>query len=170
MIGAEATPQRPQRRPRRGLARQAATGAREALTPLRHAVLSAIRAAGHPLGAYELIARLEGKLGRRVGPPTVYRSLDHLCRAGLVVRLESLNAFKARNDPAAPRGDAIFICGDCRGAQEVGTPQLSGLLDRSAVGLGFRIERRILEIGGTCARFLADAAAKATPSCEKVLP
>jgi Fur family zinc uptake transcriptional regulator len=170
MIGAEANPQRPQRRPRRGLARQAATEAREALTPLRHAVLSAIRAAGRPLGAYELIARLEGKLGRRVGPPTVYRTLDHLCRAGLVVRLESLNAFMARNDPAAPRGDAIFICGDCRSAQEVVNPQLRGLLEHNAMGLGFRIERRIVEIEGTCARCLADADAEATRMCEKVLP
>jgi Fur family zinc uptake transcriptional regulator len=170
MIGAEANPQRPKRRPRRGLARRAATEGSASLTPLRHAVLSAIRAAGHPLGAYELIARLEGKLGRRVRPPTVYRSLDHLCRAGLVVRLESLNAFMARNDPAAPRGNAIFICGDCRSAQEVVNPQLSGLLDHNAMGLRFRIARRIVEIEGTCARCIADANAKATPICEKVLP
>jgi Fur family zinc uptake transcriptional regulator len=170
MIGADATPQQPQRRPRPGLARQAATEASASLTPLRHAVLSAIRAAGRPLGAYELIARLEGKLGRRVGPPTVYRTLDHLCRAGLVVRLESLNAFMARTDPTAPRGDAIFICGDCRSAQEVVNPQLSGLLDHNAMELGFRIKRRVVEIEGTCARCMAAANANATPNREKVLP
>ncbi|HWX46929.1 MAG TPA: transcriptional repressor [Roseomonas sp.] len=125
------------------------------LTPLRSAVLCAIRAARAPLGAYALIEQLEVSLGRRVAPPTVYRSLDYLCRKGLVARLESRNAFLARIDPGAPLGDAFFICGRCGAAEEVGSPGVSGLLSHSAGSLGFRIERSVIELEGTCARCLA---------------
>jgi Fur family zinc uptake transcriptional regulator len=132
-------------------------------------VLDAIQAAGTPVGAYDIIETLKAKLGRRVAPPTVYRSLDYLRRRGLITRLESLNAFMARSDPAIPLGDAIFICGRCGIAEEVGTPHLTGLLDRSAFNLGFRIERRVVELEGTCARCLAVTGAEPTTSCDEAI-
>jgi Fur family zinc uptake transcriptional regulator len=171
MIAAKVAAERPQRRvggpP---IAQQASDSSPIGLTPLRGAVLDAVQAAGVPVGAYELIPQLQARLGRRVAPPTVYRSLNYLCRTGLVTRLESLNAYMARSDPASPRGDAIFICGKCGVAKEVGTPRLSGLLDRSAVGLGFRIERRVIELEGTCARCLAVTTAAPTAPCTETVP
>ncbi|MCZ8147704.1 MAG: transcriptional repressor, partial [Roseomonas sp.] len=55
-------------------------------------VLGVLRAAaGQALTAYEVLARLEA-VGVR-GPQTVYRALDALRQAGLVHRIESINAF-----------------------------------------------------------------------------
>jgi Fur family zinc uptake transcriptional regulator len=169
MTAAKAASGRPQRRLECQPTPEGPQRAPIALTPLRGAVLAAVQAAGVPVGAYELIEKLQAKLGRRVAPPTVYRSLDYLRRRGLITRLASLNAYIARRDPAAPGGEAIFICGECGIAAEVGAPRLNGLLDRSAVGLGFRIERRVIELEGTCARCLAVIGSKPTTPFDQAI-
>jgi Fur family zinc uptake transcriptional regulator len=157
MVAAEAPVEQHARTPEpmRGMATvQAADG----LTPIRRAVLGVVKAARAPLGAYEVMTQLAGALGRPVAPPTVYRSLDYLCRIGLVVRLESKNAFVARRNPQAPPADAYFICGQCGVAEEATNPSLGSVIDHSAVALGFRIERRVVEMAGTCARCQTTAA------------
>lgn len=41
-------------------------------------------AAGKPISAYDLLPRMERRLGKRVAPLTVYRSLVFLVDLGLV--------------------------------------------------------------------------------------
>ena len=64
----------------------------ERLTPLRRQVLELIWRGHSPVGAYDLLAMLQDERGR-VAPPTIYRTLDFLCRQGFVHRLDSLQAF-----------------------------------------------------------------------------
>jgi Fur family zinc uptake transcriptional regulator len=61
------------------------------LTPMRRQVLEVLLASHQPLGAYEIIDRLNG----RPAPITVYRALDFLKDNSLVHRIESRNAFVA---------------------------------------------------------------------------
>ena len=56
-------------------------------------VLAALRRCGKPASAYDLIDDL--KPDGVKAPPTVYRALGRLIEAGLVHRLELLNAFVA---------------------------------------------------------------------------
>lgn len=58
------------------------------MTLLRRTVPDMLRQAPHPLSACDLPPRLDSALGRRIAPPTVYRALDFLCRAGLAARIE----------------------------------------------------------------------------------
>src|SRR6476469_11113771 len=53
------------------------------LTPVRRQVLEALAGTHQPIGAYELIERLEDEGGRRPAPITVYRALDFLLEQGL---------------------------------------------------------------------------------------
>ena len=67
------------------------------LTALRRAVLEIVWASHAPIGAYEILDRLQtarradNDEPARAAPPTVYRALDFLLEHGLAHRIESLN-------------------------------------------------------------------------------
>ncbi|MHA1109066.1 MAG: transcriptional repressor, partial [Alphaproteobacteria bacterium] len=62
------------------------------LTDLRRRVLELIWDRHEPVRAYDLLDQL--RAGRRsAAPPTIYRALDFLLEAGLIHRIESLNAY-----------------------------------------------------------------------------
>ena len=63
------------------------------LTPLRRRVLELVWAGHGPVGAYDLLQALAEGDARAVQPPTVYRALEFLREAGLVHRIDTLNAF-----------------------------------------------------------------------------
>ena len=71
--------------------------ARDNLTPNQSKVLAKLEAASGPLSAYALLDQLRDDGFR--APLQVYRALESLVGAGLVHRLESMNAFV----PAAAR-------------------------------------------------------------------
>lgn len=128
-------------------------------TPIRRAVLEALWAAEEPVGAYDLIRRLESRLVRRFSPPTVYRALEFLLEQRLVSRIETRNAFVPRVHPEHEPACAFFICETCGTSAEVDNPQVEALFETDAAGLGFRIGKRVIELQGTCANCLSMARA-----------
>ncbi|MBK8161000.1 MAG: transcriptional repressor [Rhodospirillaceae bacterium] len=117
----------------------------------REAALEVLRDARIPLGAYHLIDRMEGRLGRKVAPPTIYRALESLQAQGLVSRIEAPSAYVASSHPGEVRRCVFFVCGECSHSVEIENPVLDNLLAQDADQLGFRIARRVLELEGTCA-------------------
>src|SRR5215208_3972539 len=84
------------------------------LTAIRRQVLEALAGTHAPIGAYELIERLENGEGHRPAPITVYRALDFLLEQGLAHRIESRNAFVACAHEHGDRGVLMFlICESC---------------------------------------------------------
>ena len=122
------------------------------LTEVRKSLLEMLWQAGQPLGAYELMPRLEAVLGRRLTPPTVYRSLDFLVNQGLVSRIESRNAFVPCAHPEHPHACVFFVCERCSTSVEVENHALERLIARDAGALGFEINRRVIELQGMCAQ------------------
>jgi len=61
-------------------------------TSIRCRVLELVWGSHKPIGAYDILEVL-GKESESAAPPTVYRALEFLIEAGLVHRLDSLNAF-----------------------------------------------------------------------------
>jgi Fur family zinc uptake transcriptional regulator len=121
-----------------------------ALTPVRRRVLSMILKAGRPVGAYELLAGLKTATGTAM-PPTVYRTLDFLIAQGFVHRIESKNAFVACVEAESPHRSQFAICDSCGHTVESMDDALARKLSRQAAKLGFKIERQIVEMHGTCA-------------------
>ncbi|MBK1721019.1 Fur family transcriptional regulator [Thiocystis violacea] len=120
------------------------------LTPQRRQVLKILCAAGRPLGAYEILeAMREG--ARALAPPTVYRALDFLLAQGLVHKLESLHAFVGCNHPERPHCSQFLICADCGLVTELEDAAIARSLKSAAKESGFRPERRVVELIGTCA-------------------
>jgi len=121
-----------------------------ALTPIRRRVLEMILKARRPVGAYDLLAGLRIATGKAM-PPTVYRTLDFLVAQGFVHRIESQNAFVACVEAASPHRSQFAICDNCGRTVESMDDALARKLSRQAARLGFKIERQIVEMHGTCA-------------------
>ncbi|MDJ0918828.1 MAG: Fur family transcriptional regulator [Woeseiaceae bacterium] len=136
-------------------ARCKATG--ERLTPARREAYAVMLEQNKPLSAYELIAVLEEKKGKKIAPLTVYRHLDFLTRVGLVHRLESTHSFVACVHPDHAHESHYLLCSECGSADEVESTALGSLLDEIADRRGFRPENAIVEIKGVCGDCASDA-------------
>lgn len=118
-------------------------------TALRRRVLELVWESHRPIGAYDILAGL-GDEKKEAAPPTVYRALEFLIEAGLVHRLDSLNAFIGCPDPGRMHTGQFLICRDCRTVTELGDAGIEELVEEKARALGFTAVRQILEIEGLC--------------------
>lgn len=110
----------------------------------------ALRDAGRPVSAYELIDQLRDEVV--LAPQTVYRSLGRLIAEGHAHRLESINAFVACRHHKHDEGTAVFaICEACGAVNEFACAEAVGALGSWATAARFRVDRMTLEIRGTCA-------------------
>lgn len=119
------------------------------LAPNHRLVFDALKSAGRPVTAYELIDRVRDA-GIKA-PPTVYRALNRLIEEGLAHRLESLNAFVACCHNAGHAGTVVFaICDACGAADEFTDETVSRGLSAQAEARGFAIARAVVELSGNC--------------------
>ena len=119
------------------------------LTRIRRRVLELVWNSHKPVGAYDILDVL-GREGQRSAPPTVYRALDFLIEAGLVHRLDSLNAYVGCAHPHDAHTGQFLICRDCRSVAELDDAEIGALVDRKAADFGFSAVRQMLEIQGLC--------------------
>jgi len=122
-------------------------------------VLAALRRCGKPASAYDLIDDLKPEGVK--APPTVYRALGRLMEAGLVHRLESLNAFvactHAHGRAVGSAAVALAVCEDCGSVAEFESQELSGILDGWAARAQFELRQTTLELRGICSACLGKA-------------
>jgi Fur family zinc uptake transcriptional regulator len=124
---------------------------KQRLTPIRRNVLEALLTSHQPLGAYELIERLD-KGGKHFAPITVYRALDFLRQQGLVHRIESRNAFIAcvhNHDSSAPV--VFLICEKCGAVGEAASAAVANTIKTASRAGGFTPRIPVIEISGICA-------------------
>jgi Fur family transcriptional regulator, zinc uptake regulator len=120
------------------------------LTPVRRRVLEIVWRAHEPIGAYDILAELS-KERQKAAPPTVYRALEFLMSAGLVHRIDSLNAFLGCDTPERAHVAQFLVCRSCQQVVELDDPSLQRVLAERSRAAGFRIEPSSLEIKGLCA-------------------
>ncbi|MFK8053185.1 MAG: Fur family transcriptional regulator [Woeseiaceae bacterium] len=119
------------------------------LTALRRRVLELVWGSHKPVGAYDVLEALSAA-GKRAAPPTVYRALDFLMEAGLVHRLDSLNAFIGCSDPSHPHHGQFLICRECRRVTEIDVGTVNAQIAKVAANAGFVAEQQMLEVQGVC--------------------
>lgn len=127
--------------------------AKSELTRNQALVLEKLAAAAGPLSAYVLLDRLRNDGFR--APLQVYRALDRLTKAGLVHRLESLNAFVAccgGHGHGHEGGMTAFaICEKCGQVAEFSDSAVAERLEDWIGGSGFKPNRAVIEFRGLCA-------------------
>jgi Fur family zinc uptake transcriptional regulator len=122
------------------------------LTKNQSLVMDALASARGPLSAYTILDQLRDHGFR--APLQVYRALDKLVDAGLVHRLESLNAFVACRHPGCDDHEliAFMICDNCDQVTEISDDGLAGTLARLANQAGFSMKKAAIELRGVCAQ------------------
>ncbi len=119
------------------------------VTEPRMAVLKLLQAADKPLKAYDLIEKLSTP-DHEVKPPTVYRALEALEEAGLVHRLESINAYVYCHEHEHGHAlEVVFaICDNCDKVTEFeqDKSKLASALQKE----GFVPSRKVFEVHGEC--------------------
>ena len=121
----------------------------EKLTELRREVLSLLLANHGPIKAYDLLAALQ-KQRPGASPPTVYRTLDFLASAGIVHRIDSLQAFVVCPTFHAPHHGVLLVCERCHNVEELDSPLWMETLRRELGKNGFAMNAHELEIKGLC--------------------
>jgi Fur family zinc uptake transcriptional regulator len=119
-------------------------------TKVRKAVLHLLWSTAEPLGAYEAAERLSNP-GKRVFPTSVYRCLDCLMEAGLVLQIVTWNKFVLPPRPGMGLWAAL-LCRDCRSCTILDLDdERAGLDDRVRVR-GFTPLLYAAECPGRCRR------------------
>lgn len=119
------------------------------LTPIRKRVLELVWQRHAPVGAYDILGALKKSDGA-LAPPTVYRALEFLLEAGLIHRIDSLNAFMACESPHTEHAGKFMVCRECSRVAEFDDPSLDKLLAQQAKAAGFAAEHHSIEIKGLC--------------------
>lgn len=119
------------------------------LTPQRLEVLAIVAGADRPLGAYDILQRLQ-EVHPGAAPPTVYRALDFLQQQGLIHRLASLQAYLSCDHPHQDHSGQFLICSDCGKVKEMEDASIHHSLDRAACKADFQMNSEIVEIVGRC--------------------
>ena len=114
-----------------------------ALTPIRRRVLELLLQSSSPVKAYDLLATL--KPDGAAQPPTVYRALDFLTAAGLVHKIEALNAYTACVHQHGGHRVELYVCENCGGVEESHNESKA-----HSVPEGFSIQRSVIEHYGLC--------------------
>jgi Fur family zinc uptake transcriptional regulator len=124
---------------------------KERFTDLRKTVLELVWKQHKPVKAYDLLAQL-AEFHERPAPPTVYRALDFLREAGLVHKIQSLNAYVGCGDPGRSHGGQFLICEQCGDVAELDDETVSARIAVNANKIGFKVKDETIEVLGLCAR------------------
>ncbi len=127
------------------------------LTDQRRQILVLLAEAAKPLGAYDLLEKIQQASPKRQAPVIVYRALDFLLEAKLIHRLESRNAFiicphRHTNDEAI----VFMLCEKCGRAEEAASDMVQQSLTQLASQRSFQLKSKVLELAGLCKTCTAD--------------
>ncbi len=120
------------------------------ITPRRKAVLELFLREKRYLGPYE-IKQLLGKVSLRAGLPSVYRILEELERAGILVKIEHDSRRLYYSLCRKPHVEHHhFVCNKCNKVEEVefcNFPEISRFIEKK---LNARVQHHSLHIDGLC--------------------
>jgi Fur family zinc uptake transcriptional regulator len=139
----------------------------EKLTPIRRKVLELLLNSGRATKAYSLLDEMR-QIHPGSAPPTVYRALDFLLSAGLVHRIESINAFTVCHDLTQCQHGILVVCQQCGSVTELHQPKLRQALVAQIQDAGYRLASDEIELKGLCAACQAAEAATGTGAATPV--
>jgi Fur family transcriptional regulator, zinc uptake regulator len=120
------------------------------LTPIRRTVLELLLASGRATKAYTLLDEMRA-MHPNASPPTVYRALDFLLSAGLIHRIESINAFTVCHDLTHCQHGVLIVCQQCGRVTELQQQkQLRQSLMSQVEASGYRLAGDDIELKGIC--------------------
>lgn len=122
---------------------------------MRASIFDALAHEEKPASAYDIADAVSKARGKRVAPNSVYRILDLFVSSNLAMRVESANAYIANAHPGCLHDCIFLVCRTCGEATHVDDDTLTSNVRKRAATEGFKAERPIIEVLGTCAKCAA---------------
>lgn len=120
------------------------------LTKNQTVVVEALKLAGRPLSAYQILDLDAVREKGLKAPLTIYRALDKLVARGLVHRIESLNAFVVCDHEVHVEPAAFMICDACKLTIEFPATTLRRAISRQVSKFNFQVNTMHFEVTGLC--------------------
>ncbi len=133
-------------------ARLTLEGKGEQWTDMRRDIFDVLAAEEKPASAYDIADKVSQKRGKRVAPNSVYRILDLFVVNNLAQRVESANAYIANAHPGCLHDCIFLVCKSCGEATHIDDDSLTGQVRGVAAHEGFKADRPVIEVLGTCAK------------------
>ena len=127
----------------------------EQWTAMRASIFDVLASFDKPASAYDIADAVSKAQGRRVAPNSVYRILDLFVTNNIAMRVESANAYIANAHPGCHHDCIYLVCRTCKQATHVDDDKVTSDVRAVAEHEGFRAERPVIEILGTCAKCAA---------------
>jgi len=127
----------------------------EQWTDMRGDIFAVLAAEEKPASAYDIADKVSKKRGKRVAPNSVYRILDLFVANNLAQRVESANAYIANAHPGCLHDCIFLVCRNCGEATHIDDDALTDQVRHVAEHEGFRADRPVIEVLGTCAKCAA---------------
>ncbi len=127
----------------------------EQWTDMRGDIFAVLAAEEKPSSAYDIADKVSQRRGKRVAPNSVYRILDLFVTNNIAMRVESANAYIANAHPGCHHDCIFLVCRNCKEATHVDDDKVTNEVRAVAEQEGFRPERPVIEILGTCAKCAA---------------
>ena len=119
---------------------------------MRAAVFGVLSGFARPASAYDVTEALGQAQGRRVAANSVYRILDLFVSNNLAQRVESANAYIANAHPGCLHDCIFLVCKSCGEATHLDDDKLTQQVRGMASHEGFKADRPVIEVLGTCAK------------------
>lgn len=119
------------------------------LTKPRLEVLKTIASSQAPIGAYEVLSKLN-KILNNPKPPTIYRAIEFWQKNHFIHRIESLSAFVICKAGHLHQGSHFMICDDCGVVIESHLCEMPKKLNNCTIENNFSPSHWSVEIHGLC--------------------
>jgi len=122
------------------------------VTPKRKAVINLFMKSGTRMGSYDIYSKLKRKLSK-IGLPTVYRILDELEKAGILVKsLSEDRQLRYALCDCPGTHHHHFVCRKCKRVDEVNFCNFNGVSKFIKKNLNAEAETHYLQIEGVCSK------------------
>jgi Fur family zinc uptake transcriptional regulator len=120
------------------------------MTAVRREIVHKMAELGAPKTAYQILEAANRKRKAKLSAISIYRTLGFLIEAGVVLKLESKNAFELCLNAEREHSHLVMVCDRCGHVQEIEDPALCKTLENAAKKHGHRLKHHAIELHGAC--------------------
>lgn len=121
------------------------------MTEVRREVVAVLSHLDGPYSAYQILSEVNKKRDKKLSAMSLYRTLDFLIDLGVVIKLESQNAYRLCGLHGADHSHLLIICDHCGSMKEVADAAASKTLRQLVNRHGHTLKHHVVELHGLCA-------------------
>ncbi len=120
------------------------------MTEVRREIVLKMAELGKPRTAYQILEAVNKKRKTQLSAISLYRTLEFLMEAGVVLKLESRNAFKLCLNAEPEHSHLMMVCDKCGDVREIHDHALAEALCKTAKKHGHTLKHHVIELHGLC--------------------